>query len=144
MRWPVSRQANKHQTRPKPLPQGERTVPSKPLTAATLGAQDKSPARFWGGSGRTPDKSTNKGSAMKRPLGAVRATPHQNRAIKGICPERRVASFLVTFSRKSNTCYSATQAEGNIQTRCDEQLATSSPLRGASPRGEANASVGSP
>ena len=46
MRWPVPRTHNKHQTRPKPLPQGKRTVPSKLLTTATLGAQDKSPACF--------------------------------------------------------------------------------------------------
>ena len=47
-------------------------------------------------------------------------------ADQGICPERRVASFLVTFSRKSNTCYSAVHAEENIQTCRNDQLATSS------------------
>ena len=47
-------------------------------------------------------------------------------ADQGIWPERRVASFLVTFSRKSNTCYSAVQAEGKRHTRRSAQLATSS------------------
>ena len=121
-------QQTKHTT--KPLTQGERTATCKPLTTATLGAQDKSPARFWGGLGRTPDKSINKGSAMKRTLGAVRATPHQNRAIKGICPERRVAlGFLPTFSpyEKVGPVPRGGMPQGNLSNHPNEQLATSSP-----------------
>ena len=52
-------QQTKHTT--KPLPQGERTATCKPLTTATLGAQDKSPALFLNGSGGTRNKSTKKG-----------------------------------------------------------------------------------